>query len=170
VQKVYLSIPSECSVQIWWRRGKGKITTRNPVKLKGGEKYFKVTEPLAIQGKCVYTNGQFEPKESLIQIVVFNYDNTTKLGGSCVVDLTKIISPTNISMNHSQNFELALENTPDKNGKIIFTLAVKFLGEAHDDSNADISFQANNPNETSNMTFRPSSRERKPSVRKSNTT
>lgn len=36
VQKVYLRIPSECSVQIWWRRGKGKTTTKSPVKLKGG--------------------------------------------------------------------------------------------------------------------------------------
>lgn len=83
------------------------------------------------------------------------------------MDLTKIISPTNISMNHSQNFEVPLENTPDKNARIIFTLSVKFLGEVSDDSMADISFQGNNsPNQTSDMTFRPSSRERKPSQRK----
>jgi hypothetical protein len=36
VQKVYLRIPSECSIQIWWRRGKSKITTQNSIKLKGG--------------------------------------------------------------------------------------------------------------------------------------
>lgn len=116
---------------------------------------------MAIQGKCLYKNGSFEPKESLIQIVIFNYDNTTKLGGSCVVDLTKIISPANISMNHSQNFEIPLENTPDKNAKICFTLSVRFLGECHDESAIDISFQANNLNQTANdMTFRPASKEK----------
>ncbi len=45
-------------------------------------------------------------------------------------------------------------------------MSVRFLGECHDDSIADVSFQANNLNQTSDMTFRPSSRERKPSLRK----
>lgn len=64
-------------------------------------------------------------------------------------------------MNHSQNFEIPLENTPDKNAKICFTLSVKFLGECHDESAFDISFQANNLNQTANdMTFRPASKEK----------
>lgn len=61
-------------------------------------------------------------------------------------------------MNHVQNFEVPLENTPDKNGKIFFMLSVRFLGECHDQSMNDISFQGN-MNQTNDVTFRPSSKE-----------
>jgi hypothetical protein len=40
----------------------------------------------------------------MIQIVIFNFDNSTKLGGLCKLDVTKMISTTNVTMNHIQNF------------------------------------------------------------------
>ncbi len=46
-------------------------------------------------------------------------------------------------MNHVQNYQLPLENTPDKTAKIVFTLSVRYIGECSDDSVSDISFQGN---------------------------
>ena len=75
------------------------------------------------------------------------------------MDLSEILSSTNITMNHSRYYELPLENTPDTNAKIQFNLSVKYLGEcSSEDSANDISFQGNNLNQTSDMTFRANSK------------
>ena len=35
IERVYLAISMKCDVQIWWRSGKGKIATKNSIKLAG---------------------------------------------------------------------------------------------------------------------------------------
>jgi hypothetical protein len=42
-----------CDVQLYWRSGKGKIYTKNPIRLMGSENYFDVNEKLSIMGKVI---------------------------------------------------------------------------------------------------------------------
>lgn len=35
IERVYLLINMKCDVQVWWKSGKGKIATKNSIKLAG---------------------------------------------------------------------------------------------------------------------------------------
>ncbi len=42
ISRVHLEIPFQCTVELWWKKGNKKITTKKRIALTGKEKAFEV--------------------------------------------------------------------------------------------------------------------------------
>ena len=128
IERVSLLVNMKCDVQVWWKSGKGKIATKNAIRLSGNQKYFDVNEKLSIIAKLVIDNGMMKEKKTQLLIILFTGDNTSKLGGRVHLNLNQFVqNQGQNNPNFSRKVEKRLENCPDENGKIVFNLNCKYI-------------------------------------------